>query len=136
MTRALPLILIFAAITPIGAQSVGPVARPMDYESFCKLDGESRLAALKTATPAVRADLTRTQIERWRDANKARLNDRQILGLTSLILSITPLTYDEGPQAEQARVKSRAVVESVQKLFTNADMTAMQLYSPCIPKAK
>ena len=78
--------------------------------------------------------LARTHLERWRDANQTRLDDKQKTALAEFIKSITSDTYAAGSQAEEARVKSRAIITNVESLFAGEDMRAMQFTQPCIPK--
>ena len=112
-------------------------AKPIDYDTFCKLpDVEAKRSAFFEATPATRADLVRTQVERWRDANRARLTEVQLKALTDLIASITPEVYSDGPTAEEQRVKARRVSEQQFQHFTREEVQAMQPNSPCIAKAK
>ena len=99
-------------------------------------DVEAKRSAFLEATPATRADLVRTQIERWRDANRARLTDVQLKALADLIAAISPEVYSDGPAAEEQRVKARRVSELQFQHFTREEVQAMQPNSPCIAKAK
>jgi hypothetical protein len=124
--------LVFAGAVGI-AQSPGPI----EYEAFCKLpDTQAKRSAFLATTPESRATLVRTQLERWRDANQARLRPEQVAFLAELIATITPDTYRDGPVGEEQRVKSRAVAEKARGLFTDADIQAMQPYAACIQKSK
>jgi hypothetical protein len=125
---------VFASIDlPASSQTT----QKLDYEQFCKLpDVEAKRAAFLAASPQNRADLVRTQIERWRDANRARLNAKQLAALADLIAAIGPDLYSEGPKAEEQRVKARALAEVQRDLFTPEEIQAMQPNGPCIAKAK
>ena len=115
------------------AQEQSP--KPIDYETFCKLpDAGAKKAAFGTTTAENRGTLARTHLERWRDANHARLDDKQKTTLAELIKSITSESYGNTPQSEEVRVKSRAIISDVARLFTREDMMAMQFTEPCIPK--
>jgi hypothetical protein len=70
------------------------------------------------------------------DANRPRLNDKQVAYLAALIPSITSDSYSDGPKGEEARAKSRAIIESNDGIFTKEEMTAMQPYAPCLAKTK
>jgi hypothetical protein len=110
-------------------------AKPIDYDTFCKLpDQQAKKMAFGATTAENRGTLARTHIERWRDANQARLDDKQKAVLAELLKSITADSYAAGPQGEEARVKSRAIVTNVESLFTRDDIMAMQFTEPCIPK--
>ena len=118
-------------------QTAAPAVQTIEYEAFCKLpDTEAKRSAFVRTSPENRAVLVRTQLERWRDANRARLNAKQLAGMAELIASITSDTYAEGPKGEEARVKARAVGEAQQQLFTRDELQAMQPYGPCIAKIK
>ena len=110
-------------------------AKQIDYDTFCKLpDRQAKKIAFDATTAENRGTLARTQIERWRDANQTRLDDKQKAALAEFIKSITSDTYAAGSQAEEARVKSRAIITNVESLFAGEDMRAMQFIQPCIPK--
>ena len=135
--------LIVIALAVAGAawsndtQTAAPAVQTIEYEAFCKLpDTEAKRSAFVRTSPENRAVLVRTQLERWRDANRAGLSAKQLAGLAELISSVTPETYTEGPKGEEARVKVRSVVESQRGLFADEEMQAMQPYAPCIAKAK
>ena len=115
----------------------GQAAQDSAYEAFCKLDDvQLKREAFLKASPENRAVLVRTQLERWRDAHRAKLNERQLSSLASLIASITSDTYAEGPKGEEARAKSRPLAEAQVQLFTPEEMQAMQPTGPCIAKVK
>ena len=115
-------------------QTAKPIA-PIEYDTFCKLpDQDTKRAAFLATTAENRATLVRTQLERWRDANQTRLNDKQKTSLAAVIKSITSETYADGPQGEEARIKSRALMTEFEPLFTRDDLMAMQPNAPCIAR--
>lgn len=110
-------------------------AKQIDYDTFCKLpDEQAKKVAFGATTAENRGTLARTHLERWRDVNQARLDDKQKAVLAELIKSITSDSYAGGPQAEETRVKSREIITNVERLFTREDMMAMQFTGPCVPK--
>ena len=122
------------AILSAGAMAQ-EAAKPIDYDTFCKLpDQQAKKIAFGATTAENRGTLARTHLERWRDANQTRLDDKQKVVLAELIKSITSDSYAGGPQGEEARVKSRAIITNVELLFTREDVMAMQFTEPCIPK--
>jgi hypothetical protein len=126
---------IVLTVFSVGVLAQAPAAKPIDYETYCKLpDPESKRAAFMATTAENRGTLVRTQMERWRDANLARLNDKQKASLDAVIKSITSDSYVNGPQGEEARVKSRALISEMETLFTMDDLMAMQPNAPCIVK--
>ena len=123
------------AVLSAGAFAQEQTAKPIDYDTFCKLpDQDRKRAAFRATTAEIRATLVRTQMERWRDANQARLNDKQKTSLAAVLKSITAETYADGPQGEEARIKSRALTTELEQLFTRDELNAMQPYAPCIAR--
>ena len=126
----------------VGTLSVAPTAaqqaqQTVDYDIFCKLpDTQTKRETFLAVSPDNRAQLVRTQLERWRDANRAKLTEKQLTALAELIAAITPDTYAEGPKGEEARVKARSLSELQFQLFTMDQVQAMQPYAPCIAKIK
>ena len=131
--------LIAIVVLAVSAGSVltaqGQAAKPIDYDTYCKLpDTESKRTAFFATTAETRGTLVRTQLERWRDANQARLDDKQKASLAAVIKSITSTTYVDGPEGEESRIKSRALMAEHERLFTRDDIMAMQPNAPCIAK--
>lgn len=133
----LALAILYSATLASGptlAQQSAVPTQP-DYDTFCKIDdpAEKRQAFLGT-TAENRGKLIRTHLERWRDANKARLNEKQLAHLSAMIDSITAETYADGPAGEKAREKSRALEAQSRELFSMPDLQAMQPTGRCLPK--
>ena len=130
--RLAVLAAIVASDWATGHAQTAPV---IDYDTFCKVtDIDAKRSAFLATTAENRGVLVRTHIERWRDANKARLNEKQLTFLTDLMASITPDTYADGPKGDEARVKARPLVEQTRQHFSNEDNQAMQPFGPCIAK--
>jgi len=123
------------AVLSVAVMAQTQAAKPIDYETYYKLpDAEAKQAAFRATTAESRGTLIKTQLERWRDANQSRLDEKQKAVLAELIQSITPDTYAEGPQGEAARIKSRAIIARFEALFSQADLMAMQPGAACISK--
>jgi hypothetical protein len=136
MNRRLGLCVAIGVVVA-GGIGLAQSPAPIDYETFCKIpDMESKRSAFMATTAENRATLIRTQLERWRDANKAKLKPEQIASLADLIAAITPDTYKDGPEGEAQRIKSHAVIEKQNALFTPAEIQAMQPSAGCIAKSK
>jgi hypothetical protein len=121
----------FVAVARVSTQSV----QKLEYDTFCKLpDLETKRSAFLAASAENRTTLVRTHVERWRDANRSRLNDKQLAALAELIAAFGPDTYSDGPKGEEARAKIRPLGEAHLQLFTKEEMFAMQPWSPCIAK--
>lgn len=137
MSRPTISVAIVSFAILAGALTRAQVAKPIDYDTFCKLaDTEAKRTAFIATTADNRGQLVRTQLERWRDANRASLNAQQSSYLSELIASITSDTYKDGPEGEAARVKAQALSARMRELFTDAQVMAMQPYAPCIAKSK
>ena len=135
MRRIVLSCVMAAVLAGVMVQAQAQSIKPIDYETYCKLpDAEAKRTAFMETTAENRGTLVRTQLERWRDANQARLDEKQKATLAALIKSITAESYADGPQGEEARVKSRAITLEVQTLFTREDVMAMQPSGPCIAK--
>ena len=120
----------------VGVLAAGQVPNPIAYDTFCKLPDSEKKAAFSATTAENRGELVRTHLERWREANRARLYDKQLAYLAAMIESITSDSYSDSPEGEAARAKSRAIIESNVGLFTKEDMQAMQPNAPCIAKTE
>lgn len=128
-------LLLVSAVLSVGPVRAAQAPQVIEYEAFCKIaDVQERRTAFLATTPDNRAMLVRTQIERWRDANRARLNAKQLDLLASLIAAVTPDAY--GPKAAEARAKIRPLEEAMSQLFTRDEIEAMQPTGPCIAKIK
>lgn len=129
-------VLALALSSGLSAQTTK--AAPIDYESLCKLDksGPRRVAWMST-TPASRAETVRIQVERWRDANRPRLNPKQLENLEQVMAASTSTLYSEGTEGELARAKAQRLSKVTQSLFSPNDLRAMSVVdSPCISKAQ
>jgi len=126
---------IVLTVFSVGIMAQTPAAKPIDYDTYCKLpDTDTKRAAFGSTTAENRGVLVRTQLERWRDANLARLNETQKTSLAAVITSITADSYADGPAGEEARAKSRILITKLESLFTRDELMAMQPNAPCIAK--
>jgi hypothetical protein len=136
--RRLVATIALAGVTSLGSPlAFGQSVQKLDYDTFCKLlDVQAKRTAFLATSAESRAELVRTQLERWREANRAKLSTKQVESLSQLIAAIGPETYSDGPKAEEQRIKTRALAEAQRELFTDAEIQAMQPYGPCIAKSK
>jgi len=65
----------------------------VDYEMFWSHDLQGRLRLFNSISDESKADLVRTQIERWRDANRVRLTPEHLAMLDENISFVTPERY-------------------------------------------
>lgn len=130
------LLLVSAALSAAPVRAA-QTPQTLEYEAFCKIaDVQERRTAFLATTPENRALLVRTQLERWRDANRTRLNPKQLESLANLIAAVTPDSYGQGPKADEARAKMRPLAEAQFQFFTREEVEAMQPTGPCIAKIK
>ena len=79
MRHVIGSLLLVSAALSVGPVRAAQTPQNLEYEVFCKIaDVQERRTAFLATTPENRATLVRTQLERWRDANKARLNAKQL----------------------------------------------------------
>jgi hypothetical protein len=106
----------------------------VDYETFCKLDVQNKIRIFNQVTPENKAELVRTQVERWLKQNRSRLTPEQIRIMEDSLALITPDLY-RTPKREEDMAKIREVEARVRELFSPED--AAQAFSnqgTCIEK--
>lgn len=110
-----------------------PAAAPVPYDTFCAKTRMEKQDLFKTMTPEQKVVLWRTQIERFRDANDARLNDEQRAALKDFHEAIpdgvAPRPY---PPATEAKLK--AIEGRLGAAFSREELRAIDNYGPCIAK--
>ena len=129
----------FAIVLAIGsfaahAQQPAPPAQPMAYETYCQMERAEKRAAFKAMPPEHRVQLARTNMERWREANKSTLSEAQLGLLKEMIAAITPSMFGGGTEADQrqARELGEALEERADALFTNDVRRALRYDAPCV----
>lgn len=116
----------------LAAQQV-PAPKPLPYETYCQMERTEKRALFKSLPANERARLARTHMERWRDANKAKLSEPQLSLLKEMIAAISPAMFDGGSAAEQAKAKSliEDLESRVDSVFTNDQRRALRYDAPC-----
>ena len=76
--------------------------------------------------------LARTQIERWRDANEARLSAEQLAAIKDLLAVATAETFALSRTDQRARL--RPVEARAGALFQGRELDAMGPTGPCLAK--
>jgi len=109
-----------------------PTSPAATYEDYCGKSRMEKQALLRTLTSEQRAMLWRTQIERWRDANQARLNAGQ-QSLLREFHAIIPMAVAR-PRTPDTAAKLEALEGRLSAAFSEDDLKAMDNYGPCIPK--
>jgi IS5 family transposase len=114
---------------------VGAVAQSrIAYDDFCGLDRTKKIRIFNDIGPENRAELVRTQIQRWLDKNKARLSPEQIQLMMDNIAFIKADLY-KIPRREEDLAKAKELEQRALALMTREDMTeAMTMFGACIAK--
>jgi hypothetical protein len=114
--------------------STSAQSQAVDYEAFCKQDRASKELVLARLSNQDRAELARTQLERWVDANKPRLTPAQVAAVQDRIKAIERVDYS-GAVVEQDMAPAKAF-ENSSVGFTQAELIEMSLAGPCMPRTK
>jgi hypothetical protein len=96
--------------------------------------GQSKIRTFNEISPENRAELVRTQVERWLKQNRSRLTPEQIKVVEDSLAVITPDLY-RTPKREEDMAKIRELEARVRELFSRED--AAQAFSnqgTCIEK--
>ena len=137
MRRSLAAIGVLSVALSVGLLASRSGVQANDYDSFCKLpDAAKKREVFLATTPETRATLVRTHLERWRDANKSRLQPKQIQLMGDLIRLATAEVYGPGPRTKAMTDRMNALEKRSSELLSSDDLQAIQLNSPCVAKSK
>lgn len=126
---ALPLVLACLVAVDPAAQGTR-----VEYDDYCKLDVKAKNRLFGIISPENRADLVRTQIQRWLDKNRSRLTADQIRVLEDNVAFIKPDLY-RLPRREEDMAKAKELEQRTLALMSREDMTeAFTVYGSCIAK--
>jgi hypothetical protein len=95
----------------------------VDYDTFWQLSRSDQVATFNRITPENRSALVRTQIQRWTDANRARLNPEQLQFLAEMLTFISADLYRQ-PMPDALVARSKEVEARAMKLFSPEDAAA------------
>ena len=102
------------------------------YDTFCKKEERDKRTLFRAATPAQKSALARTQIERWRDANRAQQSTEQLAVLQELWTMATPDMFERTPEGKTKLATFEARAGSV---FPGRILDQISPFGPCVPKA-
>ena len=122
--------LLIVVATFAGAVQTPPA---LQYDTFCQKDEAEKKTLFRAAPPEVKATLARTQIERWRDANRPRLTPDQLDVIKELLSVSTTETFALSRQDQRARLS--AVEARAGAAFSGRELDAMGPTGACLPKA-
>jgi hypothetical protein len=120
-----------ASQSPSPAPQTPPAATELEYETYCKKEEREKRRLFRAATPSQKSLLARTQIERWREANRARLSKEQVAALQELWTMATAEIFDGSQEGKSRLAAFEARADSV---FSGTEMDQISPYGPCVPK--
>src|SRR5262245_17173822 len=122
------LLVSFVSLLSVVASSQ-PVS--IDYDTFCAQSEQERIRTFNIVTPEIRAELVRTRIVRWLDANSARLSTEQVAMMRENVAFVTADAYrKETRSAFQERAKE--LEQRTAALFTREEMRqALTIHGDC-----
>jgi hypothetical protein len=133
LVAAFAAALVGVATPRVSARQAGANPPAITYESYCKLDRMGKQEARRTMTPALREELWRTQLERFRDANIKRLSADQV-SLIKEWIAVLPAAVAPGAASDETTAKLKALEGRLTSAFSKDDLRAMDDYGPCIAK--
>ena len=108
-----------------------PAAAELEYDTYCKKTQQEKRALFRAGTPDQKNLIARRQVERWRDANRAKLSKEQLTLLGDFVAIITPALFSGD---KDAQAKLEAVGKRMEEAFTSAQIDEMDRDGPCMPK--
>lgn len=134
--------LIGIAAVLVGLSSLGsaqqskpappaPAAAELEYDTYCKKTQQEKRSLFRAGTPDQKNLIARRQVERWRDANQAKLSKEQLTLLGDFLAIITPALFS-GDKDAQANLE--AIGKRMEGAFTSAQIDEMDRDGPCMPK--
>jgi hypothetical protein len=128
------LVLAAVAAVSIGSVQIAPPAAAapaaeLAYDTFCRKDEREKRRLFRAATPQQQSVLARTQIERWRESNRAQQTQEQLAVLQELWTLATPQLFERTPEgkARMASFETRA-----SSAFPGRVLDQLSPYGPCI----
>lgn len=106
----------------------------VDYDTFMQQDVNGRISTFNAVSPENKADLVRTHLQRWTDANRARLSPEQLAHLQDALMFVTSDLYRQ-PKPADVTARAKDLESRSAALFTREDvMQAMTIYGAHIPR--
>ena len=134
LQTAVVLMVVVGMSVAVHAQQATPAAQHVDYETFFKLDVQSRIRVFNEVTAENRAELVKTQIQRWLDQNRARLTPEQVKLLEEAV-TLTVADNYKGPMNDELRTKMQSLEKRMGAAFSQEDLRdAITINGPYIPK--
>lgn len=128
-------VILATATSPVLARQTAP-APAVSYETYCQKDRMGKQDLRKTMTAEQKAEMARTQLERWRDANDSRLTAEQRSLITDWIKVIPESVLARAQRSAESEARLTALAGKIEAAFSKEDLKAMDEYGPCIAKKK
>ena len=128
-------VILATALAPVSARQTAP-APAVSYETYCQKDRIGKQELRKTMTVEQKAEMARTQIERWRDANESRLTAEQRSLITDWIKVIPESALPRAQRGPESEARLTALAAKIEAAFSREELRAMDEYGPCIAKRK
>jgi hypothetical protein len=126
--------LTLAVVCSVFAAAPAAQAVKVEYDDFCTLDVQTKNRLFAAVSPDNRAELIRTQLQRWLDKNRARLSPEQVKVVEENIAFIKADLY-RIPRREEDMQKAKELEQRTLALMSRADMTeAVTIFGSCIAK--
>jgi hypothetical protein len=125
-----PFVLGLATVVLLSGQP--PADADLMYDTFCKKEEREKRTLFRAATPAQKSALARTQIERWRDANRAQQSTEQLTVLQELWAMATADMFERTPEGKTKLAAFEARAGSV---YPGRILDQLSPFGPCVPKA-
>lgn len=106
-----------------------PTPEDLAYDTFCKKEEREKRRLFRAATPQQQSVLARTQIERWRETNRAQQTPEQLAVLQELWTLATPQLFERTPEGKARMASFEARASSV---FPGRVLDQLSPYGPCI----
>ena len=109
---------------PRTRESASSKGARVSYEEFVALSTQARLVVFNRMTSDAKADLVRTHLQRWRDANANRLSRAQVSFIDERALPLIDANLYNRPMDEEKAKALEQFEQEVQQLFDRADISA------------
>lgn len=128
------MIAIAVAAVCLLSRDTAAQASKIEYDVYCTLDLNTKQKVFGEISPENRAELVRTQIQRWLDKNRSRLTEEQIKIMEENIAIVKADLY-KFPRNEVELAKARSLEQRTLKLMPKEDMAeALTIFGSCIAK--
>lgn len=100
---------------------LGQTVNVVTYDAFMQLDRQGRIHTFNQITADNRAEVVRTHIQRWLEANRPRMNAEQIKLMEECIAFATPEAYSL-PKSAETLARAKELEARTALLFTRDEM--------------